>query len=83
MILLRRNQSKEAFVEPAEEPTYLEKARMSGQKNLEKSDLSKSIDRTDFTKSIDYKKDVDFDEIEKIWAVQDKWRLITWGMRQK
>ena len=28
-------------------------------------------------------KPMDFEELEKYWAVQDKWRLIAWGLKQK
>ena len=28
-------------------------------------------------------KPMDFEELEKYWAVQDKWRLVAWGIKQK
>lgn len=30
-------------------------------------------------KIAEQKPNVDFDEIERIWAMQDKWRLLAWG----
>ena len=66
---------------------------MLKEKNLEKTldshrsskgDLIIKTQSSKTQKLLDLKrKQDDLDYIEKMWAIQDKWQLISWGMRQK